>query len=229
MDNSKIEQLFEEVSILKPVTSRYGARLFGGFIRDVDTGRMTKDIDILVSSHHHNTVLFKFLGDGWSLTSAMHESVLNGTISRGRQYMDINGKLKTVVKARKDGWEVDLLLVNCCIADYIKLLPISTSLASAYHGFSGVTVVRPDDYLDSLETKQITISDSRINEEYVAKMKEYYPDWLVVIDSDCEDDVDMEQFLVTGERAGQISQASPEPRLPSLRGRPDSFDSDITF
>ena len=200
MDNTKIENLFEEVSILKKLCSpSSNGRLFGGYIRDVDTGREARDIDVLLSSWKAEWLLQLMMEEGWTLSSAMAEAIVNNTLDRSRQYMDINGKLKYVIKARKDDITIDILMVKCMPAEYIKILPISTSLASAtYNLTSGLEVFRPDDYVDSINTRQITISDSRINPAYVDKMKDYYPDWTVVIDSDEEDSPEMEHMLMFG-------------------------------
>ncbi|WPH64672.1 hypothetical protein [Vibrio phage vB_VpaP_SJSY21] len=127
--------------------------------------------------------------DGWLINSALQEAIVNGTADVGREYMDINGFLEFVMKARKGEVELDILVVSVDPDAYVKMIPISTSNCYAYYREytfrdDELVVRRSSGYIDSLATKQVTISDSRINEAYLAKISSYYPDWLVIVEDD---------------------------------------------
>ncbi|AUG88378.1 nucleotidyltransferase [Vibrio phage Vp_R1] len=189
-NDTKIVNLFEEIPVLKKIaTGTMTGVVCGGVIRDADTGRTPRDVDVVIPKSRVYKAVESLLEGGWVISSAMQEALINGTADMGREYMDINGHLCMVMRARNGELELDILVVDISPEDYVKRIPISTSNCLAYFkdfvfDDSQVIVKRSIGYVDSIKNKQVTISDSRINEAYVDKISSYYPDWLVTIDDD---------------------------------------------
>jgi hypothetical protein len=163
-----------------------GVCVFGGALRDIDTGRTPKDVDFLVENTQIDRIIRKLLVEGYTIRKKDRERAQDDN----QGYTAVNQWLMNVYSATQEGFaDLDILEISCEIGKYMDQLPINSScIFYARDPGSGWSskVTRSEDYMDFIIMEQIVISDNRLRSDYLLRLRGYYPTFNVSVDDDNE-------------------------------------------